>query len=200
MKTIKKLLALGMLTIFMGCGQSKNMTSSSTNPNTSRSDADYTSTAGTNRNSQTMTRNDQNINRDNQDTNRNAQNTDRNSKDANRTNRDTNQNEQNSARPMDDRTGNEAEQMNNSDWDNSNPEMVKRRKQMYSDLGMTQDQINRYESEYQSSMEKWNKDNGSRMMSNSERTKHDDRMLNSILKPSQYTQYQTWIKNNPYEH
>lgn len=169
MKTIKKLLALSLLTIFVGCGQGKNMTSSRDNTTTS-TDATYNSnTSSTTSDSQTMNRLDQ----------------------------DMNQNEQ-----ISERSGNnirETDIMTTNSWDNPSPKMLERRSRMYSDLAMTQEQINTYESEVRSSMNKWQKDNGTRKMSITERSRHDDQALRTILNPSQYAQYQAWAKRNPYD-
>lgn len=61
-----------------------------------------------------------------------------------------------------------------------NADLDERRQRMYSDLGMTQEQINRYEEGYDANIETWNRDNNNRNISSSERAKHDDKLLKAF--------------------
>lgn len=176
MKTIKTLFALSLFTLIIACGHSKNMNGSINMSNT---------------------RNNTDVNRSKSETTFDNQTTDRYDLELNQKDQDIKGNDQKPEKLINNQRENK-QSMNHSNWED--PKMLQRRQKLYADLMMTPDQIKRYESEYRNGMDKWNKENGSRKMSISELEKHNDGLLNSILIPSQYTQYQTWLKSNPYEY
>lgn len=76
---------------------------------------------------------------------------------------------------------------------------AQRNKQLYTQLDMSQDQINSYEKKSSSSMKTWKNDNSQRDMNMQERIQQEDKDLKSVLDESQYKKYQEWARTNPYK-
>lgn len=69
-------------------------------------------------------------------------------------------------------------------------------KRMYSDLEMTPDQIDKFETEWSKSLEAWKRTNRNKVMNNYERIEYQDRILRDILSESQFESYQEWVREN----
>lgn len=80
-----------------------------------------------------------------------------------------------------------------SDYDNE------RNQGMYSDLGMTEDQIKRYETKSRTTMDTWKTNNAQRSMNMRDRMDHENKTMKGVLDQSQYSQYQKWVIDNPYK-
>jgi len=73
-----------------------------------------------------------------------------------------------------------------------------RNAQMYTDLKMTDEQIQKYESSSRTSMDTWMKDNPNKTMTVQERMKIQRDNLQPILDESQFQNYGQWSTSNPY--
>lgn len=87
--------------------------------------------------------------------------------------------------------------MSSSDFDISDYDM-QRRQEMYTGLNMNPDQIRRYESDSKSAMQNWKKKNKNTAMSTQDRMQQESKHLKSILDSDQYSQYEQWVTDNPY--
>ncbi|CAM3458579.1 hypothetical protein [Aequorivita lipolytica] len=67
---------------------------------------------------------------------------------------------------------------------------------MYTDLNMDDDQINRFESEWNSSEITWKRNNRNKTMNTFERTELQDRIFRDLLNDQQFEQYQQWAREN----
>lgn len=70
------------------------------------------------------------------------------------------------------------------------------RQKMYTNLDMSDSQIQRYERESDEYMDNWRKENPNKNMSNSDRMKNRNNMMKNILDESQQTKYQQWSMEN----
>ena len=73
-----------------------------------------------------------------------------------------------------------------------------RNAQMYSDLKMTDEQIQKYENASRTSMDTWKRDHPNTAITIQERMKIQNDNLKPILDESQYQNYGKWSTSNPY--
>ena len=77
----------------------------------------------------------------------------------------------------------------------ANKAKVKREK-MYTDLDMSEEQINRFESEWRSATNSFSGRNTNQNMNNFERAEAQDRIMKGILNEGQFAKYQQWARDN----
>lgn len=75
---------------------------------------------------------------------------------------------------------------------------LQRTKQMYTDIDMTPEQIEQFETESRTWMEAWKRDNPQGVLSTQDRLQQQNIMLKSILDARQYQNYELWMRENPY--
>lgn len=83
---------------------------------------------------------------------------------------------------------------NNVDTDFSN----ERTQRMYKDLGMTDEQRLRYEADYRTVMDKWEKQNPNVTMDKMQKTAEHNSALKAVLNEAQFSNYREWAKNHAY--
>ncbi|MBB6681424.1 hypothetical protein H4O20_08215 [Aequorivita sp. 609] len=71
-----------------------------------------------------------------------------------------------------------------------------RNQKMFVDLGMTEEQVNRFNSEWNRTLQNWNKNNRNRVMNSFERTELQDNILSKILSETQFKNYRVWAREN----
>lgn len=71
-----------------------------------------------------------------------------------------------------------------------------RMSEMFTALNMKQDQIDRFQSEWRTSMKSWKRNNRNQAMNNYERIERQDRILRDILDESQFEAYQEWARQH----
>lgn len=74
---------------------------------------------------------------------------------------------------------------------------LERRTNMYKTVVMDKDQVKRYETDYDTNMALWRKNNPNKEMSNTELSEYNNRTLKPILNDEQYTNYQQWETGYP---
>lgn len=67
---------------------------------------------------------------------------------------------------------------------------------MYVALDMNDDQIERYNTDWQTAMNSWNRSNRNKTMNSFERTETKDKIMKGILNDSQFSKYQQWARDN----
>ena len=75
---------------------------------------------------------------------------------------------------------------------------TQRNQQIYSSLKMTDDQIQKYENAWRSSMDTWKRDNPNKTMSAQHKVRAQNDNLKSVLDDTQYQNYEKWSTANPY--
>lgn len=80
---------------------------------------------------------------------------------------------------------------------NGNAADTNRMNKMFADLNFTPEQIEKFNTNYRSSLEEWKKNNPSSKISSDEHLRMEDRQMKSFLSAAQYQQYQEWVKENP---
>lgn len=73
-----------------------------------------------------------------------------------------------------------------------------RNQELYSNLKMTDEQIQKYENASRSSLDTWKRDNPNKTMSAQDRVKVQNDNLRSVLDDNQYRNYEKWSADNPY--
>ncbi len=68
--------------------------------------------------------------------------------------------------------------------------------EMFTALKMNDDQVSRFKSEWQTSMNSWSSNNRDKAMNSFERTETQDRILKDILTAAQFEKYQQWARNS----
>lgn len=69
-------------------------------------------------------------------------------------------------------------------------------KNMFDEVGMTGEQVQRFENNWQNVAESWKRNNGDKEMNNYERIEYQDRILRDILDDNQFRNYQDWMREN----
>ncbi|HLT32581.1 MAG TPA: hypothetical protein VKZ98_02215 [Aquaticitalea sp.] len=77
---------------------------------------------------------------------------------------------------------------------------LQRNQQMYTSLNMNQDQIDRYEADWNTAMDNWNKQNPQSTMNTQNRMDLQRTTLRPILDDTQYDNYGQWVSANPYRY
>ena len=67
---------------------------------------------------------------------------------------------------------------------------------MFVDLGMTEEQVNRFNSEWNRTLQNWNNNNRNKEMNSFERTELQDNILSKILSETQFKNYRVWAREN----
>ncbi|NGX84687.1 hypothetical protein [Aequorivita sp. KMM 9714] len=67
---------------------------------------------------------------------------------------------------------------------------------MFVDLAMTEEQVNRFNSEWNRTLQNWNKNNRNKVMNSFERTELQDNILSKILSETQFKNYRVWAREN----
>ena len=71
-----------------------------------------------------------------------------------------------------------------------------RMNEMFTALNMNQDQIGRFQREWQTSLNTWKRNNRNQEMNNYERVEQQDKILRGILEESQFRAYQEWAREH----
>ena len=69
-----------------------------------------------------------------------------------------------------------------------------RNQKMFVDLAMTEEQVKRFNSEWNRTLQNWNKNNRNRVMNSFERTELQDNILSNILSETQFKNYRVWAR------
>lgn len=87
--------------------------------------------------------------------------------------------------------GSTTESKHHSDYSDS------RTQKMYKDLGMTDEQRRRYERDYRTVMDRWEKNNPNHNDDEKEKIEEHNSVLKAVLDEAQFSMYRDWFKNNP---